>query len=426
MTIHAIADTKTEEQLLSHCFSSPDELDNRKLKPELFTLPKHRQLFEAMRKLRQQGEPISADGVRLIDATLEDVAKKLSLRRLGELTTRTVVAKLCEMEKRRAMQEVAAQLSESAVSADDPDAVVSEQLSRLMAREGGNPDTCRSIGDMQEVIDILEWKAAHPGEIRGLSTGYTSLDRYTDGLHSGLITLAARPTEGKSTLLLNVCMNVASIMRERGDDRQVYMGNYEMATHEVQLRAASCLSGYPLDTGGLTNEQMRQLGNAIREIQKMRIVLEGVGHPYIDDVERTIRRLHRDKRIAMAAIDYAQLVRVRKSKGDKVSDLDKVSKTLQALGMELDIPIIAAAQLKRSEKQWNKKEQKWFVPSPSIDDVKGCGSFEEDSYAVWLLHRDENDNTGLILGKNRHGPRFKVIPLQYAAPIYRFTEKTTP
>jgi replicative DNA helicase len=426
MTIHAIADTKLEEQALSHCFAAPDELDNRKLKPELFTLPKHRQLFEAMRKLRQQGEPISADGVRLIDAELEDVAKKLSLRRLGELTTRTVVAKLCEMEKRRAMQEVAAQLSESAVSADDPDAVVSEQLSRLMAREGGNPDTCRSIGDMQEVIDILEWKAAHPGEIRGLSTGYTSLDRYTDGLHSGLITLAARPTEGKSTLLLNVCMNVASIMRERGDDRQVYMGNYEMATHEVQLRAASCLSGYPLDTGGLTNEQMRQLGNAIREIQKMRIVLEGVGHPYIDDVERTIRRLHRDKRIAMAAIDYAQLVRVRKSKGDKVSDLDKVSKTLQALGMELDIPIIAAAQLKRSEKQWNKKEQKWFVPSPSIDDVKGCGSFEEDSYAVWLLHRDENDNTGLILGKNRHGPRFKVIPLQYAAPIYRFTEKANP
>jgi replicative DNA helicase len=426
MTIHPTSDPRLEELLISIFFSDGSTLDHKQLKQDLFTLPRNQKLFNAMRLLRQQGEPVSVDGIRLIDPELEEPARRLSLRRLGDMTHSAAIKKLCEMARRREMQDVASQLSESAVSSDDPDAVVSEQLSRLMAREVGSVDTCRSIGDMQEVIDILEWKAAHPGEIRGLSTGYTSLDRYTDGLHSGLITLAARPTEGKSTLLLNVCMNVASIMRERGDDRQVYMGNYEMATHEVQLRAASCLSGYPLDTGGLTNEQMRQLGNAIREIQKMRIVLEGVGHPYIDDVERTIRRLHRDKRIAMAAIDYAQLVRVRKSKGDKVSDLDKVSKTLQALGMELDIPIIAAAQLKRSEKQWNKKEQKWFVPSPSIDDVKGCGSFEEDSYAVWLLHRDENDNTGLILGKNRHGPRFKVIPLQYAAPIYRFTEKTTP
>jgi len=423
MTIHAIADTKTEEQLLSHCFSSPDELDNRKLKPELFTLPKHRQLFEAMRKLRQQGEPISADGVRLIDAELEDVAKKLSLRRLGELTTRTVVAKLCEMEKRRAMQEVAAQLAEAATGSENPDEAISEQLSRLMARESHDEDTCREIGDMQQIIDIIEWRANHAGQIRGMSTGFTQLDRLTDGLHSGLVTVAARPACGKSTLLLNLCLNIAENLKAAGDKRHVFFGSFEQDAVEVQLRAAASLSGYPLSDGGLTQQQMQVLSQSIARLRKLNVTIDDRAHPTIEYVVAKIRKMHREKGLAIAFTDYAQLIRSAKSKGNKVDDLDKVSKALQALGRELKIPIITAAQLKRAEKQWNKKEQKWFVPEPSMDDVKGCGSFEEDSYGVWLLHRSEDGETSLLLGKNRHGPRDKEIKMTYAAAIYRFAEK---
>lgn len=423
MTIHAIADTKLEEQALSHCFSSPDELDNRKLKPELFTLPKHRQLFEAMRKLRQQGEPISADGVRLIDAELEDVAKKLSLRRLGELTTKTVVAKLCEMEKRRAMQEVAAQLAEAATGSENPDEAISEQLSRLMAREGDSDSTTKEIGDMQQIIDIIEWRASHPGQIRGMSTGFTQLDRYTDGLHSGLVTIAARPACGKSTILLNLCLNIAESLKDNGDNRHIWFGSFEQDASEVQLRATASISGYPISDGGLTQQQMQVLGQSIARLRKLNITIDDRSGPPIEYVVSRIRRMHREKGLAAAFVDYAQLIRVSKSKGNKVDDLDKVSKSLQALGRELKIPIIAAAQLKRAERQWNKKDQKWFIPPPSMDDVKGCGSFEEDSYGVWLIHRGDDGETSLILGKNRHGPRDKEIKMTYAAAIYRFAEK---
>jgi len=201
------------------------------------------------------------------------------------------------------------------------------------------------------------------------------------------------------------------------------MGCFEQDVAEVQLRAAACLGGYPIGSGGLSHEQMGALSVAINKMKKLNIIIDDRSHPKIEYVTARIRKLHREKGLAIAFVDYIQLIQSSKSKGNKVDDLDKVSKSLQALGRELKIPIVAAAQLKRSERQWNKKDQKWFIPQPSMDDVKGCGSFEEDSYAVFLLHRNEENETNLVLGKNRHGPRDKLIKMQYEAAIYRFTEK---
>jgi replicative DNA helicase len=423
MTIHAIADTKTEEQLLSHCFSSPDELDNRKLKPELFTLPKHRQLFEAMRKLRQQGEPISADGVRLIDATLEDVAKKLSLRRLGELTTRTVVAKLCEMEKRRAMQEVAAQLAEAAVSADDLDDEVSSQVKKLMTQTEDGGDTLREAGDMQELIDIIQWRSDNPGKLRGISTGFRKLDKVIDGLHSGIFSLAAATGEGKSTLAMNISVNIAKDCHDAGDKSCVLYFALEMSAIEMQLRMVSCLCGMPINESGMTHEQMRLLGSAMREMKKLNIIFDDVSHPSVEFVVNRARKLHRERGIKAIICDYAQLLKVPKSKGNDASDLNYISKTLQGLTRELDIPLINVVMLRRPEKQFDKKTGKFFIPPPSIGDVKGSSGFEEDSVVVAMIQRDADNNTKLHVLKNRHGPRNVVIDLDFQAALYRFTEK---
>lgn len=421
--MHPTHDTALEEIILSHICCEPSLAEHKKLKPSLFTHAPHRKLFETLKKLRQQGEKLNADAVRMEAPELEELARHLSLRRLGDVTSNTVIKKLCDMEKRRNMQDVAAHLAEAAVSAEDPSAAASEQLTRLMAGESDDTDTTKEIGDMQQIIDIIEWRANNPGKIRGISTGYTQLDRYTDGLHSGLVTVAARPACGKSTLLLNLCLNIAESMKSNGDNRHLWLGSFEQDTSEVQLRATASISGYPISDGGLTVQQMQVLGQSIARLRKLNITIDDRSGPSIEYVVSKIRKMHREKGLAAAFCDYAQLIRVSKSKGNKVDDLDKVSKSLQALGRELKIPIIAAAQLKRAEKQWNKKDQKWFTPQPSMDDVKGCGSFEEDSYAVWLIHRGEDGETSLILGKNRHGPRDKEIKMTYAAAIYKFTEK---
>lgn len=421
--MHPTHDTALEEIILSHICCEPSLAEHKKLKPSLFTHAPHRKLFEVLKKLRQQGEKLNADAVRMEAPDLEELARHLSLRRLGDVTSNTVIKKLCDMEKRRNMQDVAAHLAEAAVSAEDPSAAASEQLTRLMAQEEETEETCRPISDMREIIDILQFRAENPGKILGLSTGMAKLDKMIDGFHTGLITVAARPSEGKSTLLLNFCLNIAKAMRDSGDSRHLYFGSYEQDTSEVQFRAACCLSGYPLNSGGLTHHQMQVLSNAIQIMRNLNVTIDDASQPKIQYVTARIRKLHREKCLAAAFVDYAQLIRNGKSKGNKVDDLDAVSKGLQSLGRELGIPIIAAAQLKRSEKQWDKAKQKWVIPPPTMDDVKGCGSFEEDSQLILLIYRNDDNETIIIPGKNRHGPRDEDIPMKYEAAIYRFTEK---
>jgi replicative DNA helicase len=421
--MHPTSDPSLEEILLSHCFTDPPLVEHKRLKPEVFTLPKHRSLYDTLLKLRQQGEPLTADAVAMEDADLQEVAKKLSLRRLGNVTSKTVIRKLLDMHQRRTMQDIAAHLNEAATASDDPEASMSEQLTRLMAQEDSGEVTERHVGDIDELVGIIEWRANNPGCIRGIPTGFPKLDKLIDGLHPGMMALAGRTSDGKSSLSMNISINVAEHLLETKDTRAIYYGSYEMNFIDMQLRMAAAKSGYDISLGGLTNQQKDVLTAALMSIRKLNIILDDKAHPNLDYVVNRLRKIHREKKLAMAVLDYAQLIRYQKSKGDRVGDLDMVSKTIQGLSRELDIPIIAVVMLRRPEKQFDKGRGKMIIPPPHTSDIKGCGSFEEDSQTVLMIYRDMEDNTKLIVGKNRRGPRDKEIDLAYAAPIFRFAEK---
>ena len=421
--MHKTQDPALEEIILSHIFSDPSLIDHRRLRAGLFSVTQHRKLFELLRKLRTQGEPLTADAVAMLDADSAEMAKLLSLRRLGDVTSKTVIAKLCDMERRRSMQDVAAHLSEAATDADDPAAAAAEQLSRLMAQEDDGEDTCRSVGDVERLVDTLEFRANNPGVIRGLSTGYAKLDRITDGFHSGFSLVCGRSSDGKSTLAMNFCVNIAQNFLATEDTRSVYFGSYEMDHDDLALRIASSISGHPMSESGLTNEQMRELGKAISVMKKMNIIIDDKSHPDISYVINKIRRLHREKKLAFAVIDYLQLVRNPKTKGDKVGDIDLVSKSLQGLSRELQIPILGVVMLKRAEKQWDKQKQCWFIPPPLMSDIKGSGSPEEDAQLAMLVYRDNDNNSFIRVSKNRFGMRDVEIPMVFQAAIYKFIER---
>ena len=421
--MHPTHDTALEEIILSHICCEPSLAEHKKLKPSLFTHAPHRKLFETLKKLRQQGEKLNADAVRMEAPDLEELARHLSLRRLGDVTSNTVIKKLCDMEKRRNMQDVAAHLAEAAVSADDPSAAASEQLTRLMAQEEDGGDTLRDAGDMQELIDAIQWRAENPGKLRGISTGFRKLDKTIDGMHNGVFTLAAATGEGKSTLAMNVAVNVARDIYDAGEDLHVLYYALEMSSLEMQLRMASYLCRMPINEGGLTNEQMANLGVAVKEMKKLKIIFDDISHPPVDYVINRARKIHRERGLKMIVCDYAQLLKVPKSKGNDASDLNFISKSLQGLTRELGIPLLNVVMLKRPEKQFDKKTGKFFIPPPSIGDVKGSSGFEEDSVVVAMIQRDADDNTKLHILKNRHGPRNVVVDLQFEAAIYRFTEK---
>jgi replicative DNA helicase len=121
-------------------------------------------------------------------------------------------------------------------------------------------------------------------------------------------------------------------------------------------------------------------------------------------------------------VDYGQLIKWDKSKGDTTADNNHISKALQGLSLELRIPIIAVVMLRRPEKTWDKKLGKFFVPPPTTSDIKSSGAWEEDAAAVWLIHRDLENNTKLTVGKNRWGRRDVDIDLRFSAATYGFDE----
>lgn len=423
MTNHPVSDPALEEVILSHCFSDASVADHKKLKPSLFSLPRNKSLYEVLKKLRQQGEPLTADAVKLEQPELEEVARRLSLRRLGDVTSNTVIKKLCDMAKRREMQDVAAHLAEAAVSADDPSVAASEQLSRLMLQEEDGEETCRRVGDVAELIDNLEFRANNPGVIRGLSTGFAKLDKITDGFHSGFSLICGRSSDGKSTIAMNFAVNIAENLLAAGDQRHVYFGSYEMDFCDLTLRIATSIARSPLADDGLTNAQMRILGDAIRKMEKLNLIIDDKSGPSLDYVVNKIRKIHREKKLAFAVVDYLQLVSNPKTKGDKTGDIDLASKSLQRLSRELKIPILGVAMLKRAEKQWDKQKQAWFIPPPLLSDLKGSSSPEEDSQLVMLVYRDNDNNSFVHVSKNRFGKRDTKIPVNFQAAIYRFEEK---
>lgn len=292
-----------------------------------------------------------------------------------------------------------------------------------MAEEGDGEVTERHIGDITELVEVLEWKAANPGKIRGIPTGFARLDRLIDGLHPGITVLAGRTSDGKSSLGMNITLNVARHLQEVGSKKCIYYGSYEMNFIDMQLRLAASMSGYELSEGGLTVAQAKTLSEAVSQLRGLPIILDDKAHPPVDYVVNRLRKLHREKGLALACLDYCQLIRNPKSKGNTVQDLDLVSKTIQGLSRELDIPIIAVVMLRRPEKQFDKKTGRMIIPPPHTSDIKGTGSLEEDAATVLMIYRDPDDNSKLVIGKNRRGPRDREIEMAYAASIYRFTEK---
>jgi len=423
MTHHACSDPSLEEVILSHAIHDASILDqHKKLRAELFTLPRNKQLFEALKKLRQLGEPLTADAVRLEQPELENAARRLGLRKLGDVSSASVIKKLCDMQKRREMLSVAEGLSEAATTSDEPEAAASEALSRLMQQESDTEELARDIGDVAELIDVLQWKSDNPGCIRGMSTGFTKLDKVCDGLHPGLVVLGGKTSDGKSTFALNLLLRVAERLKDSSDTRSCWLGSFEMSTIDIQLRAASCLSGYSLSEGGLTNSQMAELTKAVTMLKRLKIIIDDKSHPTLSWVVNRIRKMHREKKLALAVVDYGQLIKFDKSKGDTTADNNHISKALQGLSRELGITILAVVMLRRPEKTWDKKLGKWFIPPPTTSDIKSSGAWEEDAAAVWMIHRDMENSTKLTIGKNRWGKRDVDIDLRFSAALYRFEE----
>ncbi len=272
----------------------------------------------------------------------------------------------------------------------------------------------KSIQDvMTSTTTNLEKLAETKGEVTGIATGFRDLDKLTTGLHENqFIILAARPAMGKTAFALNLATNVAI-----DTGKTVALFNLEMGAEQLANRILSSLGqvdGYKLQSGRLLNDDWRRISSAIDRLDGTNIFIDDTPGITIGEIRAKCRRLSStEKGLDLVIIDYLQLISGGKNYGaNRQQEVSDISRSLKTLAMELQIPVIALAQLSRAVEGREDKR-------PLMSDLRESGSIEQDADLVAFLYRDDyynkeartddnNSITELIIAKHRNGPTANI------------------
>ncbi len=266
----------------------------------------------------------------------------------------------------------------------------------------------RSIQDvLPEVQKNMEALAESKTDFTGIRTGYYDFDNMTRGLQKKqVIIVAGRPGCGKSAFALNVALNAAI-----KNKNSIAFFSLEMGVEEIAKRMFGCvgkIDGDVLKTGKLKNNDWKKWNEAMSELSDTKFFIDDSGGLTVSEIRRKCRKLkNSDSGLDLIVIDYLQLLSSSsKYAGQRVQEVSEISRDIKKLAMELDVPVIALAQLSRSVEQRKDGDK-----TPKLSDLRESGSIEQDADIVLFLHSDEygkydgniNRKIKLIVAKHRAG-----------------------
>ena len=245
----------------------------------------------------------------------------------------------------------------------------------------------------------------------GVPTGFMDFDHLTSGLQPGnLIIIAARPSMGKTTLVLNIAQNVALEQK-----RPVAVFSLEMPSQDIAMRMLATESRIDfkrLRTGNFTEDHWRPLTDSASRLGEAPILINDNRGLTVQSLRAEGRRLkgeHSD--LALIIVDYLQLLRGTGRYHAREQEISEISRALKILAWELNVPIIACSQLSREiERRPDKR--------PQLSDLRESGAIEQDADLVAFLHRDdyyEEADVGdrveayIMIKKQRNGPTGTVV-----------------
>lgn len=269
----------------------------------------------------------------------------------------------------------------------------------------------RDIKKIQEVLPELqktiESLAESKTDFTGIRTGFYDFDAMTRGLQKRqVIILAARPGAGKSAFALNMALNAAI-----AEKKSVAFFSLEMGAEEILKRMFGCvgkIDGDVLKTGKLKNTDWKKWNEAMSELQDTKFYIDDSAGLTVSEVRRKCRKLkNSDDGLDLIVIDYLQLLSSSsKYAGQRTQEVSEISRDIKKLAMELEVPVIALAQLSRSVEQRKGEDSK-----PKLSDLRESGSIEQDADIVLFLHSDDygkydgnvNRRVELLVAKHRAG-----------------------
>ena len=404
------------------------------IKPRDFYEERHQIIFSAMADLYDQHKPIdllTLTSELKSQKKLKDIGGAPYLTELSSFVPTASHAKAYAeiIEKasvRRRLIEAGAKITSKAYEEGaDVDSLIGEaehdlfEVSDKIVKSDYTPIE-NLLADAFERIEELR---KNKGALRGLKTGFRDLDKKTAGFQKGdLVIIGARPAMGKTTFAQNLAYNIASINK-----KGVLFFSMEMGANEIVDRIISDVSGvnnWNIRTGNITDEEFSRIGDAMGEMDELPIYIDDTSSMTIMELRNKARRAMHDHNIGIVIVDYLQLIQGSdRYKGNRVQEVTEISRGLKILARELEIPVIALAQLSRNVTGRDD-------PRPVLSDLRESGSIEQDADLVMFLHRpdyyhaneegyEETHITELLIQKHRHGAIGK-IELYFHPELLRF------
>jgi replicative DNA helicase len=391
------------------------------LSSESFYLKQHKLIFDAMISLFEAGEPI--DTVTLYEELKKreqsDAAggavylSKLSQNISSAANIEYHAKIILEKEILRGLITSSHQIAKAAYEGTEDAFDILDQAERKIF-EITEAHLKKSFTGMDRAVrDALEYiEAIHSNTKQKFSvpTGFYELDEMLGGFQkSDLIIIAARPSMGKTALALSISRNAAV-------DHKVPVGIFslEMATMQLVIRmlcAEGRLNAHLVRTGKLPSEEGIKLSKNAHKLIESPLYIDDTPAQTVLEIRAKARRLKAEKNIGMIVIDYLQLMQGPTNSESREREISHISRSLKSLAKELNIPVIALAQLNRAVETRNDKR-------PQLSDLRESGSIEQDADVVVFLNRPEyygiknfmDDGTStegvaeVIVGKQRNGP----------------------
>jgi replicative DNA helicase len=278
---------------------------------------------------------------------------------------------------------------------------------------------------VSETYDHVSELSQRDEEIFGVPTGLTDLDRLLGGLQkSDLLIIAGRPGSGKTGFLLSIAKNAAQKHRKHVAIFSLEMSNEQLVQRLIAQETR--IDTQRLRTGKLEEHEWELFTQATEVLGDTHIWLDDT--PAITPLQlRTkCRRLHMEYSLDLVIVDYLQLMGSDGRNENRVQEVSFISRSLKVLARELNVPVLAAAQLSRAVEQRTDKK-------PILSDLRESGSLEQDADIVMFIHRPdamEKDNprqniAELIVAKHRNGPTHPGIELVFLNNLARFENAAT-
>lgn len=273
---------------------------------------------------------------------------------------------------------------------------------------------------LMDAFDRINDRLEKVGSISGLATSFSDIDAKTNGFQPAeLIVLAARPSMGKTALVCNWAEGVA-----RGSGKGVLMFSLEQSKLELAERflcIAACIDGHKLRSGDLNEEERHKLMQASSDLSELPLFIDDQPGRTTGQIGAISRRLKRQHDIALVIIDYLQLIEPEDKRAPREQQIALITRRLKGLSKELNIPVVALAQLNRGVELREDKR-------PRLADLRESGAIEQDADLVMFLHRPDayqaDDRPGeaeLIIAKHRSGPT-GIVPLTWRKEFMKFVD----